>query len=116
MEEEMLGAIAENSEAMANDIRDRLFTFEDVVRMSDADMRKIMAEIEISVLAIAMRAASPALRDKFTSNMSKRAGEGLQEEMEFAQKVKSDRCRSQTKRDRKYCSPIRSRGSDYHFK
>ena len=88
MEEEMLGAIAENSEGVANEIRDRLFTFEDVIRLSDSDMRKIMAEIDISVLAIALRSATGELKEKFTGNMSKRAAEGLLEEMEFAQKVK----------------------------
>jgi flagellar motor switch protein FliG len=88
VEEDLLGAIQEKSEALATEIRDRLFTFEDVVRLSDIAMRRVMQEIDMGVLAIALRNATPELRDKFFRNMSKRAGEALREEMEFSQKVR----------------------------
>ena len=88
VEEELLTAIEQKSEHMANDIRDRLFTFEDIVRLDNDAMRKILSEVEMNALAISLRAASPELRDKFFDNLSKRAVEGLKEEMEFSQKVK----------------------------
>jgi flagellar motor switch protein FliG len=47
-----------------------------------------MQEIDMSVLGIALRNAPLELREKFTNNMSKRAAEGLKEEMDLSQKVR----------------------------
>jgi flagellar motor switch protein FliG len=88
IEAELLTAIEEKSESLANSVRDRLFTFEDVVRLSDSAMRRLMSEIDMEVLAISLRNASEELKNRFFGNMSKRAVEGLKEEMEFAQKVR----------------------------
>ena len=88
VEEDLLAAIEEKSEVLANAIRDRLFTFEDIVKLSDVAMRRVMQEIDMGVLAIAMRNANAELKEKFFGNMSKRAAEGLKEEMEYAQKVR----------------------------
>jgi flagellar motor switch protein FliG len=88
IEEDLLAAVQEKSEALAKDIRDRLFTFEDVVKLSDIAIRRVMQEIDMAVLAIALRNANVELREKFFRNMSKRAAQGLKGEMEFAQKVR----------------------------
>jgi flagellar motor switch protein FliG len=88
VEEDLLAAIQEKSEALATNIRDRLFTFEDIVKLGDMAIRRVMQEIDMTVLGIALRNAPLDLREKFTRNMSKRAAEGLKEEMEFSQKVR----------------------------
>ena len=88
VEEDLLSAIEEKSEVLANAIRDRLFTFEDIVKLSDVAMRRVMQEVDMGVLGIAMRNANAELKDKFFGNMSKRAAEGLREEMTYAQKVR----------------------------
>ena len=88
VEEDLLSAIQEKSEPLATAIRDRLFTFEDIVKLGDMALRRVMQEIDMSALGIALRNAPMELRDKFFSNMSKRAVEGLKEEMEYAQKVR----------------------------
>jgi flagellar motor switch protein FliG len=88
VEEEMLTAIEDSAEALANEVRDRLFTFEDIVKLSDVAVRKILTEVDTTMLAVAMRKASEQLKHKFFGNMSKRAAEGLREEMEFSQKMK----------------------------
>ncbi len=88
VEEDLLAAIQEKSETLATEIRDRLFTFEDIVRLGDMAIRRVLQEIDMSVLGIALRNAPLELREKFFGNMSKRACEGLKEEMEFSQKVR----------------------------
>ncbi len=88
VEEDLMEAVQEKSESIATEIRDRLFTFEDLVKLSDNDMRRLMQELDMGVLAMALRNAKEELKDKFFSNMSKRAAEGLKEEMQFAQKIK----------------------------
>ena len=88
VEEDLLSALQEKSEQLAKNVRDRLFTFEDLVKLSDVALRRIMQEIDMGALAIALRNANMELREKFFRNMSKRAAQGLKEEMDFAQKVR----------------------------
>jgi flagellar motor switch protein FliG len=88
VEDELLSAIDDTSEALGSDIRDRLFTFEDVIKLDDPTVRRILQEIDTGSLGIALRKASVDLREKFFTNMSKRAAEGLKEEMQFAQKIR----------------------------
>lgn len=86
--EDVLQTIDEQSPALGTELRDRLFSFDDIVRLSDADMRRIMQELDMAVLAVALRSAPIDVREKFYANMSKRAVENLKEEMEYAPKMK----------------------------
>lgn len=86
--EELLEAIEAVSSTVAGKIKDKLFTFEDAISMDDASIRRILQEVDMSSLSVALRNASVDLKQKFFKNMSKRAAEGLKEEMEFAQKMK----------------------------
>lgn len=86
--EGILQSIDETNPQLGTDLRDRLFSFEDIVRLSDADMRRVMQEVDIGSLSIALRSAPIDVREKFFSNMSKRAVEGLKEDMEYAPKMK----------------------------
>ncbi len=88
IETEVMSTIEEKSPDLANAIRDKLFTFEDIVKLSNAAMRRLLSEIDTSLLSVALRGVSIDLREKFFSNMSKRAAAALKEEMEFAPKVK----------------------------
>ncbi len=88
VEEELLAAIEDTSEKLANHIKDRLFTFEDIVKLNDPAIRRIMQEVDTAILSVALRNASVNLKQKFFSNMSKRAVETIKEEMEFASKIK----------------------------
>lgn len=88
VEEDLLSAIQEKSETIASELRDMLFTFEDVGRLSDAAIRRILQEIDSSALGVALRGANMELRQKFFQNMSKRAAAALKEEMTYAQKVR----------------------------
>lgn len=88
LSEDVLQAIDAEHPDLGTELRDRLFSFEDIVRLSDADMRRIMQELDVNVLAIALRSAPIDVREKFFSNMSRRAVEALKEEMEYAPKMK----------------------------
>lgn len=86
--EDVLQTIDATDPALGTELRDRLFSFDDIVRLSDADMRRVMQELDINILAVALRSAPMDVREKFFSNVSRRAAEGIQEEMEFAPKMK----------------------------
>lgn len=72
---------------LANFVRDQLFVFEDIARLSDIAVRRIMQDLEPGVLAVALRKTTDAVKNRFFSNMSRRAAEALEEEMGFAGKI-----------------------------
>lgn len=88
LSEDILQAIDEQSPELGTELRDRLFKFDDIIRLNDMDMRRIMQEVNMDTLAIALRTAPMDVREKFFSNMSKRAAQGIKEDMEFSSKVK----------------------------
>lgn len=88
LEEELITSIQEESPELADKIRDLMFTFEDIVRLSDVDVQKVLREIPTDKLVIALRGAPKDIYEKFTNNLSKRARENLQEEMGLLGKMK----------------------------
>lgn len=88
LEEEMMTLIEENSRELAEELRDKLFTFEDIVNLSDVAVRRILQEVDSSGLSVALRNASVALKQKIFGNMSKRASEGVKEDMANSPKVR----------------------------
>ena len=72
----------ENPE-LADDIRNRMFVFEDINLLDDTAVRRILREIDSKELAKALKGSSEELLNRVFSNMSQRAGEMLKEEMEF---------------------------------
>ncbi len=88
LSEDILQAIDEQKPELGTELRDRLFKFDDIIRLNDMDMRRIMQEINMDTLAIALRTAPMDVREKFFGNMSKRAAQGIKEDMEFSSKIK----------------------------
>ena len=97
MEEELMGAIQEESPELADKIRELMFKFEDIVKLSDVDVQKILREIPTDKLVIALRGAPKDIFDKFANNLSKRARENLQEELGLLGKLKKSQIDSERK-------------------
>ncbi|HVE39105.1 MAG TPA: flagellar motor switch protein FliG, partial [Planctomycetota bacterium] len=64
-------------------LRRQMFTFADLIRVNDRGVQNLLKTIDTSRLSLALKTASPELRDKFFRNMSKRAQERVLEEMEL---------------------------------
>ncbi|UDQ98148.1 flagellar motor switch protein FliG [Lentisphaerota bacterium WC36G] len=88
VEEEVMISVQTKSMELADQIRDLMFTFNDIAKLSDRDLQKVLREVQSETLAIALRGASPEVTDKFMNNLSKRAKEGIAEEMELLGKLK----------------------------
>lgn len=87
-EENVLSAIEEERAEIAEEIRQLMFIFEDLLKVDDRGMREILKQVETSQLAVALKTASEELREKIFSNLSSRAGEMLQEDIEVMGPVK----------------------------
>ncbi len=82
-EEEVLSEIEEESAQMAEDIRNLMFVFDDCKVLDDKAMREVLKDVNNDDLTMAMRGASDELKTKFFANMSERAAQMIQEELEF---------------------------------
>lgn len=81
-------ALQENDLAMADEIRKLMFTFDDLTRVDDRGIQRVLKEVEQKELALAMKAAGPEVADKLFKNMSERAAGLLREEIEYLGSVK----------------------------
>jgi flagellar motor switch protein FliG len=83
MSKTLLARIEERNATLGAAIRKKLFSFEDLNRLSAADLQRVLREVDTGNLAIAMKSASEPLREKIYAGLSKRAAEGLKEEIEL---------------------------------
>ena len=81
-ERTVLTAVADRDFELAEEIRQRLFTFEDIVKLSDRDIQMILREVENKDLALALRGVAENVRDRLLANMSQRASQTLLEDLE----------------------------------
>jgi flagellar motor switch protein FliG len=81
-EDIIIETIEEEDEDLASDIRELMFVFEDLVGVDDRGMREILKRVESQQLVLAMKTASEEMKQKILSNLSSRAAEMLQEDLE----------------------------------
>src|SRR5215813_9157463 len=75
-------ALEERNRDAAERIKALMFTFEDLSKLDSGSIQTLLRAIDKDKLAIALKGASPTLRDLFFSNMSERAGKILRDDME----------------------------------
>ncbi|MEC0231570.1 flagellar motor switch protein FliG [Paenibacillus alba] len=68
---------------LAEEIKKRMFVFEDIVNIDNRSIQRIIRDIENADLQLALKVASEEVRDVLFKNMSKRMAETFKEEMEF---------------------------------
>ena len=78
----VLETIRSHDPDLAQKIMDKMFVFEDVMKLDDKAIQSVMREVASETLIVALKGASPELRDKFLANMSSRAADALREDLE----------------------------------
>ena len=82
-EKQIIEALEEEDPELAEDIKKRMFVFEDIVMLDDKAIQKVMREVDSQGLAKALKSVDSEVQDKIFKNMSKRAAGMLKEEMEY---------------------------------
>jgi len=78
----ILVRIEENDPEMAEEIRQNMFIFEDLIKVDDKGIQEILKEISTDILAKSMKTVSDAIKEKIFKNMSERAADMLKEDVE----------------------------------
>ena len=79
----ILEEIEEVDAAVAEDIKNQMFTFGDLVLLDNKSVQAVMKEVDSKDLALALKGATGEVRDLVFGNMSKRAATAIREEMEY---------------------------------
>ena len=79
----LLAELEESNAALGAKVRHKMFSFNDLLSVAPDVMQRILREVDSSTLMLAMRPAPAGLKDKIFGALSKRAAEGLQEELEM---------------------------------
>jgi flagellar motor switch protein FliG len=82
-ERTILDALEIQDPELAEEIKKRMFVFEDIVNLDNRSIQRIIRDIENTDLMLALKVASEEVREVIFRNMSKRMAETFKEEMEY---------------------------------
>ena len=68
---------------LAEDIRKRMFVFEDILQLDNRAIQRFLREVDHSQLALALKGATEEVQNVLYSNMSKRLAEMIKEDIEY---------------------------------
>ncbi len=81
-EAKMIGNLEESSPDDAERIKNLMFTFDDMLKVDSQGIQAVIRVIDKTKLALALKGANDAIKEKFFSNMSERAGKLMREDMQ----------------------------------
>lgn len=85
---EILANIEERNPILGAEIRKKMFSFDDLIRLELPDLQRIMREVDSGDLTLSLKSANESLREFILQAVSKRAAETLVEELEMMGPVK----------------------------
>jgi flagellar motor switch protein FliG len=97
VETAVLDYIREADNELAQKIMDNMFTFDDLDKLDDKGIQALMKEVQSESLVVALKGATPELREKIFRNMSTRAAETLREDLESRGPVRLSEVESEQK-------------------
>ncbi|MDA8280865.1 MAG: flagellar motor switch protein FliG [Actinomycetota bacterium] len=82
-EKQILSSLEESDPELAEQIRNEMFVFDDVVSLDDRTLQRVLRNVVPKDLAVALKGVDEPIRDKFLRNMSERAAQDLSDEIEL---------------------------------
>ena len=83
LEKAIMKGVEERDPSLCEQIRNLMFVFEDIVSLDDRSLQRLLREIDVKELALALKSASNEVKNKIMGAMSQRASAALKEEMEM---------------------------------
>lgn len=81
LEKDLLDRINERDAALCEQIKNLMFVFDDLVKLDDKSLQRLLREVEARVLSLALKNAKEELRTRIMGGMSQRAVTALKDEM-----------------------------------
>ncbi len=84
----ILEGLSENNPELADEVKNMMFVFEDIVQLDDRAIQTLMKEVDMKELATALKGVGIEVQEKIYRNMSERAVGMLKEDMDYMGPVK----------------------------
>jgi flagellar motor switch protein FliG len=81
LEKDLLDRIHERDPQLCEQIKNLMFVFEDIGRLDDRSLQRVIREVEVRVLALALKNVREELKTRIMGAMSQRAVTALKDEM-----------------------------------
>jgi flagellar motor switch protein FliG len=82
-EKSILEEFEQQDPELANKLKESMFIFEDIITLDNISIQKILREVDMKDMALALKASSDEVADIIYNNLSKRAAQTLKEDIEF---------------------------------
>jgi flagellar motor switch protein FliG len=80
--ESAINSIREHDPELADLIVEKMFVFEDFLTVEDGSLETLLLDVPQNVLILALKGASPKLRDKIFGNLTRRTAERIRDELD----------------------------------
>jgi flagellar motor switch protein FliG len=87
-EKNILNSLQDEDPELANEIKQRLFVFDDIAHLDNRSIQRILMDVQNQDLSLALRMTSQDVKDAIFRNISKRREEGLLEELSGTEPVR----------------------------
>ena len=87
-EKSIFDGLSSNNEELADEIRKRMFVFEDIVTMDDRSVQRFVRDCDPKDLVLALKAANSEVTNKLFGNMSSRMAESIRDDLEITTNVR----------------------------
>ncbi len=87
-EKSIIKYIEENNQELAEEIKASMFIFDDIVRLDNTAIQRILKEVNVKDIAYALKGAPAGVANTIFNNQSQRAAQALKEEIELLGKTK----------------------------
>jgi flagellar motor switch protein FliG len=88
VEKSVLTSLSQRDPELASEIKNLMFVFEDILLLDDRSIQRVLKDVDMKELSLALKAGSDELKNKILDNVSERAATMIKEEMEFMGPVK----------------------------
>lgn len=79
----ILESLEETNPDLANEIKNMMFVFEDIAKLDDRSIQRLLREVNSRDLAMALKTASNEVKSRIYKNISSRAREMLEEDIQY---------------------------------
>ncbi|MEW5768001.1 MAG: flagellar motor switch protein FliG [bacterium] len=83
LEKEVLSKVEETDPELAEQVRKKIFLFEDILLLDDRSVQTVLRDVDSSDLPVALKGATEEIQEKIFKNMAQRAAQMVKDELSF---------------------------------
>ena len=87
-EKAVFDGLEKRNSKLAEEIRKRMFVFEDIVKMDDRSVQRFVRDCDTRDIVLALKGANREVADKLFANMSSRMRQNIEEDLEITTNVR----------------------------